>query len=1098
MRPTNRQMNRKKSQFVNINRGKEAEVSLVNKESDLDCLRGSKKALIYDYFSLDFTEGIIPAKSRKEINIIFKPRDICQASLRLEVYSRQIVEESSEVVRPRPLVDSMLTGDRSVMNDSAGASAVWRNDCGNGSRLVRSAGQGGRESAAQKESEGGLEEDFTVQERGRQYRLGYVMKGSAQVKVKAHYPLLRFVNIKNNVLSVSSLWEKFQISKLNRELAKPLTEFEKRNQLNKIVLFDRTRDEDATDRKFLWDFGYLHNSKRKNPREILTNIQNFGGTELEWRIKMEDDAEFDLGRRGGATSNGWRSSRNDDSLFEIYPLSGILQPGERQEILLRYHPRLNDEGYEKNGEKRIEEEHRMKAYMSIMNGKAVEITLMGRTISSIVGKLVMKTSEVTLPRIPTNLVLPVIIPVPLLNIGANSVKFAIDRADFFRRNRISPEKGEIDLDNTESTLSSMEKKNLLVLFKPREQKVYRFKAKLRVFDFFKEIQSIELTFTGSGSNESFHSLTRMTELSLPRLGVRPALFSAPAQRPAIKAATPDLLLKGQDYDFFRSRNYKQSECIIEDTPIFFSSEELEFLGVLPMKTYKKFVYFCNRSADRSIDFKFANINSVTVKHDSLKMTPTEGTLAPGQIIEISFELTQTGLPSFYEIEIACKIWYFKTIDRTQNSDRTVGTSDRQRSSQREGGQRSKKTVRVEELMFLRIRKAPNLDHFTKIYSPEFKQRNPVSAEEDFKDSDLQIGLEALGKALGEVISTRSVQGMISKLVTQPIDFYGCLDDDNDLARRELKRRDLIRRERKMRFEMCAGFEEVTSNSMLLEGKQSTGETVPEDTDRILEEDEGEQLMRDVAQFWVEALEEEPFQFRDDEDDKEWWDGYHLASDEYDWPEPELDQSEPANESLESKKESDLGDRSKETATKSQKTNKIGTRQVMPSGVELCDQSRSEHGSVISGSDLSSEAKLFEEDETHNDHSGSRNTTSNNFSRLGGSISGQGSHSVSTTKTKTLNANVREMEHLIEQTPRPKAVWIQKKVVRLKNRNLEVEMMDLQNKILMQIIQKMLKSILEDCVHDKLGLRYQSKKIKYWLKSIVRTKMKRVMDMFIYI
>jgi hypothetical protein len=48
-------------------------------------------------------------------------------------------------------------------------------------------------------------------------------KCSLRIKAHGSFPLLKIVDIRNDVISVAALWENFQISKINQELSQDLT-----------------------------------------------------------------------------------------------------------------------------------------------------------------------------------------------------------------------------------------------------------------------------------------------------------------------------------------------------------------------------------------------------------------------------------------------------------------------------------------------------------------------------------------------------------------------------------------------------------------------------------------------------------------------------------------------------------------------------------------------------------------------------------------------------------------------------------------------------------------------------------------------------------
>lgn len=1007
------------------------------------------RSQVFEYFSLDFSEGVIPAKSKKEISIIFQPRDICESKLRLEVYSRQIVEE--DFLLNQKLSQSFHVESQSLRQRVRPDAEESRNETVNLENVMQSIHRSKvlvnnsvnlRPEYQQSIMDQSIRDDFSITKNDKLYRLGYILKGHAVIKVKAHYPLLKFVNIKNSVFSVSSLWEKFQISRLNKELTKPLSVFEKKNQLNRNTLFDETKDEYVASRKFIWDFGYLHNSKDKRPREVFTEIQNFGGTELEWSIKMESDSEFELSHSPSTkTTSAWRSEKNPHKLFEIAPQNGILSPGGRQQVRLVYHPSLNDETYEKNGEKRIEEEHRMKAYLSIMNGKLVEITLMGRTISSIVGKLVMKTRDIVLPRIPTNLVLPVIIPVVLLNIGANAIKFSLDKAKFFKRNKVSPDIGEIDLENTEGSLSSMEKKNLRIFFKPREERTYKYKATLKVFNFFKEIQSLELTFTGSGWNHSFFSLTRVNLTSDHSESAKKSELQAKIRRARsrLRGQSKNRILSREsplvmDYDFFRSKDYKKSECIYEDSEIFFSCEELEFLGVRPLQVYNKFVYLCNRKRDREISFKFSNINSILVKHDHFKMEPMEGSLGPGETRKIEFSLTQMGYPSFYEIEIACRITY--AAPDSLGDAAPLKTSEISQDV-------------VKEQMFLRIRKASNLDHFTKIFSPEFKKKNYLSIEEEYKDCEVDVVQEILNKSLSETMSTKHINKILRSLMGQPVRFFVSMDEDKDFLDEQRDRRRRLDNRKKLRFQIQSDMTRVdTETGQRIEEIESEHDDAHA-VGSILNQDSPDFLFQQMKEFHIDTQDpvELGFAVNQWERDIETCEDFGDLAGDRQWT---------GLDGLVARYEAE---RRKEQEAEAEE--------------EKRGPARSESDSQVAEGDAG------EDEET-------------DYEVMDADFESEDSQGEDLDEEAEKKDPLREEEAFFGKRKEPSGMESTRhRLVQIHDGNNDMNLFDLESKIFGQLFNSEIMDLLDDCVHKKKTLYYRSKKVKYWMISVIRDRIKKV-------
>lgn len=1012
-----------------------------------------KESQIFNFFTLDFTEGVIPAKSKKEINITFCPKNICELSLRLEVYSRQIVEDEffsnnsnlllmgSSVISDKPMGHKIEQNENKNLLKSC---LMKKKNLNKLSKIEQSELYNSKLSNfRQNISENILEEGYSVQKKDTVFRLGYVLKTHAIIKVKAHYPLIRFVNIKNNILSVSSLWEKFQISKLNKELSKPLTDFEKKNHLNNNFLFDETKDDKAISRKFIWDFGYVHNSKEKTPRKIITHIQNFGGTDLEWRIKMENDTIFPLQTNNKYKShqNNWRNICEQEHLFEIFPKNGILKPNEKQKIVLLYHPCLNDESYEKNGEKRIEETHNMKAYLTITNGKSVEITMIGKTISSIIGKLVMKTNQITLPRIPTNLVLPIVVPVILLNIGSNSVKYYIDKKEFFKSNQIDKEMKEISLENTEGTLASMEKKNLLIKFKPREEKVYKFKVNLKVFDFFKEIQNIQLTLNGNGCNKNSISLTRMKSTKSN------SIMSDSKNMSKVKKNEDKMFVRKSkfnqyegnadmtmiDYDFFRSKDYNYIDCIQEDVEVFFTCEELEFIGIEPMKNYYKFIYLCNKS-EYNISFDFKSVASIYIKEDTFKMYPMSGNLLPNELIEINFELMQTGLPSFYEIEIPCNITYKKRTSNIKLKNEPI----------------------KQELIFLRIRKAPNLNHFSKIYSPEFKQKNPVSLEPEYQNISIDIGKETFKKALSEIISTKSIQKIIKSMNEQPILFYINLDDDNDFIEEQKRKRKYIEEKKTLKFSINKDFKGVKVDSSLFGKNNSINtEVLDQNSENILSPDLSELFFSETKEYEIPVLDKQDVVFKERKK--------FSHHDFYDscFSQVDLDLAEEL-ELMQTDIEALMDVPDPEYSQEDDKEYSVEELSLHESDQSDDDEEKN---------NLDENQQSNNNDDTESDHQDNIPLSDNDMD---------------------LNEEDNKIEESILEQSIDFPTTLEKEYkCKILNKNINFSIFESQLSIFTKIFQNFLKEILEHSVKEKLELRYKSKKVQYWLKSVVRDKLKRV-------
>lgn len=51
----------------------------------------------------------------------------------------------------------------------------------------------------------------------------YEEKASILIHCKGDYPLLRFTDVRNDQVSIANLWERFELTKMNKELLLPLS-----------------------------------------------------------------------------------------------------------------------------------------------------------------------------------------------------------------------------------------------------------------------------------------------------------------------------------------------------------------------------------------------------------------------------------------------------------------------------------------------------------------------------------------------------------------------------------------------------------------------------------------------------------------------------------------------------------------------------------------------------------------------------------------------------------------------------------------------------------------------------------------------------------
>ena len=107
------------------------------------------------------------------------------------------------------------------------------------------------------------------------------------------FPLLRFTDVRNDAVSTPNLWERFNLTNLNKELLNPLNdseiEFNNSDKTNQSM-----NDLQKNLKIFTWDFGKVPIKYGPKPRRITITLKNIGGVRADWCFKMPNDQEIEL------------------------------------------------------------------------------------------------------------------------------------------------------------------------------------------------------------------------------------------------------------------------------------------------------------------------------------------------------------------------------------------------------------------------------------------------------------------------------------------------------------------------------------------------------------------------------------------------------------------------------------------------------------------------------------------------------------------------------------------------------------------------------------------------------------------------------------
>jgi len=169
-----------------------------------------------------------------------------------------------------------------------------------------------------------------------------VEKSFITVQAKGDYPLIRFEDVRNDQVSIANLWERFNMTQMNRDLMNPLNEWEK--------IFNNSENSNQSIEElvsnltvFDWDFGKIPSKYGSKPRKITLTLKNIGGVNAEWCFKLPNDSEIEMEKwadPGEPTpEKAFEKDILDKKIFNVHPRSGTLEPGQQMELNVFYFPK---------------------------------------------------------------------------------------------------------------------------------------------------------------------------------------------------------------------------------------------------------------------------------------------------------------------------------------------------------------------------------------------------------------------------------------------------------------------------------------------------------------------------------------------------------------------------------------------------------------------------------------------------------------------------------------------------------------------------------------------------------------------------------------
>lgn len=438
-------------------------------------------------------------------------------------------------------------------------------------------------------------------------------KYSINIVAKGDYPLLRFTDIRNDQLSVSNLWEKFQLTVLNKELLTELSK-EEVDYTNSERTNQSVQEFQKNLKAFNWDFGCVPIKYSHKPRNVTLTVKNVGGVDAEWAFKLPNDSEIELepwADPGEPTpEQAFEQHILDNEIFSIEPKAGSLKPGEQTDVNVYY----------------VSKEvafHHLKVFLQINHGKPLVLNFKGETLSRRAHLRLCK-DEYHIPPVPIGLEWSVTYPIEIKNLGITKLKYKVELENLEKLNSDNYNFRVFDIENPEGVLMPNEIQYLYVDFRPLESKNYHLELPIKVSDIEGVCQNITLRLNGVG-------------------------YQGEENKP-------------QEIQFYEDLPKCRAHCKDDDElQAAFSVEEIDFGEVDPEVPSKRMVILYNMSATQSLSFKFFRTGLLST--DNINLLPISGELQPNSHKNIKMVLKAAQLPTIFDGEIMCQIEWEDNVNR---------------------------------------------------------------------------------------------------------------------------------------------------------------------------------------------------------------------------------------------------------------------------------------------------------------------------------------------------------------------------------------------------------------------------------------------------
>ena len=388
--------------------------------------------------SFDFMEGLLNSFCKKEISIQFEPKTRANLSFKINVYAADNTSRNKELINN----EQKNNYNNNEINDK--------------------------------------ENEFKSKEE---------LKCVLEVNAKGDFPLIKIVDVRNNLVSPAKLWKDLNVDLANEELEKKLTN----EEMNYSNSKSNKKIEDVTSKLKVikFDFGKHFFKKEKNElqrHDIFLTLKNEGGVLSEFFFKFPDDVNI----KREIWMDPVEPTSNDkveyhvlkEQIFTIEPRKSKLEPGETCNIRIRYN--IKEKG-----------QHRLRVIFQVVNGKPLIFELYSETLMDKLGILSIPKKIINFGKVPIGYMNFISSPIELKNISTIKLKYMIDYNEINNFNKIHENFDIIKLDNYEGIIGPGETKYIVVYFRPLANIDYKLNLTLNFTDDIRMSSEI-ITISGKG------------------------------------------------------------------------------------------------------------------------------------------------------------------------------------------------------------------------------------------------------------------------------------------------------------------------------------------------------------------------------------------------------------------------------------------------------------------------------------------------------------------------------------------------------------------------------------------------------------------------